>query len=755
MEIDFIGWYENSHGYKPFPWQVRLAEQIAAGEPPEYVSAPTSAGKTAIIAVWQWATENGYNVAKRLIYIVDRRLIVDSVTDYAESLGCHVVKMRGGTTVDDSWMMDPLEPRVIVSTVDQAGSRLLWRGYGVSAKVAPIHAALIGNDALIVLDEAHISTPFLITLQAVQKLRMNSDPPWHVVAMTATPGREVSSLTLDEADYVHPVLRKRLESRKLARLVSVEKSGFVTQLVREAKALQLACNGVVGVICNYAEQARKVFNRLDGEKVLLTGRVRPADKGRILNKYLPRMECGSRENRKPLFVVATQAIEVGADLDFDALVTQSAPIDSLRQRFGRLDRLGELEESLAVIVHKKLLSDDECPVYGKKLLNGTYAWLKRAQTKNGKLKGVDFGISVMDTTIASQPPPLRAPVEVRPFTAVNLRQLRQTEPPVRVDIAPWLHGESRDDISVSVVWRADLGKDENRWAEIVGAAPPVMDEAMPCPVYTVRKWLRNRPALADSQIVSGEQINPGNFLVVPVDYGGYDEWGWDANSHTPVEDIGNQTGAKVRLIGADENTNVQEALDRLGIKITNPVATPYAAGLVISSLNRRTKDKAVDLETHLVEVGKVAEELSANDTVRKAAYAHDLGKSDPRFQVMLGAQDIPLAKSAHPSPWAAKVALEWSGLPKDWRHEIASLAMLPSDASELLRYLVATHHGYARTILPVGGDPALWSNAGGPRWGNMTEKLNQEHGAWELAYMEALVRLADWKQSQQEQRDGI
>ena len=147
----FVDWYEQRHGYEPFPWQVRLAELVAAGTPPPSIAVPTGAGKTAIIAVWHWATGQGLPVPTRLIYVVDRRLIVDSVTAYAERLGCQVVKMRGGVTIDSSWMMAPNRPTVIVSTVDQAGSRLLWRGFGVSPATAPIHAALIGYPVYVTL----------------------------------------------------------------------------------------------------------------------------------------------------------------------------------------------------------------------------------------------------------------------------------------------------------------------------------------------------------------------------------------------------------------------------------------------------------------------------------------------------------------------------------------------------------------------------------------------------------------------------
>ena len=64
--------------------------------------------------------------------------------------------MRGGMYRDNGWADEPNQPLVCVSTVDQTGSRLLFRGYvQVGPSSRPVHAGLIGTDSLIIVYEAH------------------------------------------------------------------------------------------------------------------------------------------------------------------------------------------------------------------------------------------------------------------------------------------------------------------------------------------------------------------------------------------------------------------------------------------------------------------------------------------------------------------------------------------------------------------------------------------------------------------------
>lgn len=109
-----------------------------------------------------------------------------------------------------------------------------------------------------------------------------------------------------------------------------------------------------------------------------------------------------------------------------------------------------------------------------------------------------------------------------------------------------------------------------------------------------------------------------------------------------------------------------------------------------------------------------------------------------------------LAKSgAH----EVRVSRMLSGLPRGWRHEVASLAARP-DMPPLVRYLVGTHHGHGRPWLPASPDTELWRAARGPEWPALVAKMRADYGYWGLAYLEALVRLADWARSAEGQAEA-
>ncbi len=232
----FEEFYKAVYGYEPFPWQERLAKRVCEGDWPRAIALPTAAGKTACIDIALFALACGAKGApRRIFFVVDRRIVVDQAKLHADDLSdllrlakagilkdtadalrdiaysgwrtlsekereeirpLDVYALRGGMYRETAWTRSPLQPTVIASTVDQVGSRLLFRGYGVSDSMKPIHAALVGNDALILLDEAHCAKPFDQTMQAVEnyrKWKVPNEPlaPFRFVSMTATPTQEL------------------------------------------------------------------------------------------------------------------------------------------------------------------------------------------------------------------------------------------------------------------------------------------------------------------------------------------------------------------------------------------------------------------------------------------------------------------------------------------------------------------------------------------------------------------------------------
>lgn len=585
----FAEFYEKVHGYPPFPWQERLAERVCGGkEWPRAIALPTAAGKTACIDIAVFALACGAKLAaRRIFFVVDRRIVVDQAHDHAEKLACildradegilrtvadslrdraqpgwlnlsaadrlrilqkrweilredeseeekkdpkrrqkllgnltaderewwdvrplDVYALRGGMYRETAWARSPLQPTVVASTVDQVGSRLLFRGYGVSDSMKPVHAALVGNDSLILLDEAHCAKPFQQTAEAVEKYRAwnDSPAPFRFVSITATPTAGGEVMRDEDDDRAHPVLGKRIKAKKPAKLVVAEKAKgkkFTAELVKELKkqAEELAEEGFacVGVIVNRVKTARELKAKLGDDAVLLTGRMRPLDRDRLFEEKLKPL-LSNAVGTPPKFVIGTQCLEVGADFDFHALVTECASLDALRQRFGRLNRVARREEAKAVIVIRGDQTDDttDDPIYGASL-GETWKWLK-ARAKGDEF---DFGVAaVREMTDGVDLTPLNAPALDAPVLfPAHLDCWVQTHPIPCPDPDPsvFLHGPKQaGQPDVQVVFRDDLGPDESKWAEVVALVPPSSSEAVAVPIGVFKRWLAGEEEIADT-----------------------------------------------------------------------------------------------------------------------------------------------------------------------------------------------------------------------------------------------------------------
>ena len=68
------------------------------------------------------------------------------------------------------------------------GSRLLFSGYRVGFKGRPLHAGFLGQDVLLVHDEAHLEPAFQVLLNAMEREqeRCREFRTFRVMALTAT-----------------------------------------------------------------------------------------------------------------------------------------------------------------------------------------------------------------------------------------------------------------------------------------------------------------------------------------------------------------------------------------------------------------------------------------------------------------------------------------------------------------------------------------------------------------------------------------
>lgn len=553
---------ENFHaltGNAPFGWQARLFhDHFLNDDIPAILDLPTGLGKTSVMAVWYLALKAGADLPRRLAYVVDRRAVVDQATTIADEIKdksgdemLRVSTLRGQHVDNRAWLVDPAAPAIIVGTVDMIGSRLLFSGYGVSRKMRPYHAGLLGTDTLVVLDESHLVPPFERLLEAIEdgggtfSPHVEADrkvvPRFKLLSLSATGRARLGGMfQLEEADLEDAIIERRLAAKKG---LIIEASDNKLELDLAENAWSLSGEGSKAVRClvycnsrEVAEKTKASIEKLakiekiaiDTELFVGARRVKERVDAAETLAALGFLAGSDVTLERPAFLIATSAGEVGVDLDADHMVCDLVPWERMVQRLGRVNRRGDGDARI-VVLHKgepKLKKPDE-PRPDE--LRAMIAWRSGVllSTLFASERGIDVSPGALrelklraendpelgeQIAAATTPEPLRpaltrALVDAWSMTSLDLHTGRP-------DVGPWLRGWiDEDEPQTSVVWRTYLpvriegeGVSAKEVEEFFEAAPPHASEELKTETWRVTDWLTARAsALSKSKRLQSER----------------------------------------------------------------------------------------------------------------------------------------------------------------------------------------------------------------------------------------------------------
>lgn len=870
--LDFPKAFKALTGSPPFPWQAALYAEFAAGRIPALANIPTGLGKTAVIAVWLCAlAQHPDRVPRRLAYVVNRRTVVDQTTTevdkwrrnleaagirsllaslYAVPLPAGddqplaISTLRGQFADNRAWSADPARPAVIVGTVDMIGSRLLFNGYGSGFKTRPHHAGFLGQDTLVVHDEAHLEPAFQHLLETVAtRQKIDRDlRPLRVLALSATNrSNDEDAHSLTQADHDHPTVHQRTHAAKIPTLHSItdEKKELADKLT-ELALTHRASGRAILVFARHLDVVQRVAAALEKDKVQpapikLIGPLRSFERDRLIydpvfQRFLPLSSRVSIPEPMPtgtVYLIATSAGEVGVNLSADDLICDLSTFDSMAQRLGRVNRFGALPDSTIDIVYPASFDkkDPLCPARERTLE------LFRQLEAQGTASPAALGdLPIADRLTAFSPPPDILPATDILFDAWSLTTIRSSLPG-RPPVTDYLHGVADwEPPETQVAWRAEVKlidtpelQELNPPADLLADYPlrphellrdrserileQIKKLAQRPEIAALSAWLVDddgdfeTTTLAELAKLDAKRAGDrlGNrTLLLPPSAGGLNKDGSLDGNAPPTsggtEDISGvppnresqlqrlrirADGSLSSLIISDGFRLIRPPIDLIpgedeadALVPNNDESAQSRAGRYwywlesqhqIGGANLHQAKESVLLATHRADVERLAtaiiDKLQLSPDLRRAvilaARHHDAGKNRTAWQKSIGNSTpaVPLAKAGR--DLRPRITGE------HYRHEFGSLLdvatdpeflVLPDDEKDLVLHLIAAHHGRARphfpsdeTTDPVAALAAVQAvSAAVPL---RFSRLQSRFGRWGLAYLESILRAADYAAS--------
>lgn len=802
IELPRQTWFREQFGWltshPPYLWQIEAFEALVQNQIPSALALPTGSGKTSLMPIWLLALiyqqKSGKTfLPRRLVWVINRRAVVDQATEIAELIaqkfaapceirgildsisvtgGLGVSTLRGEHEDNQEWSDDPSKPAIIVGTVDMVGSRLLFAGYGLSNRQRAQDAALLGNDVLLVNDEAQLSPAFARLIRLIEQARQNAEFPLMKPFYTTH-----ISATLDQSSKANSVFQFDMDSESSEQFQNIYRAKkslrllLVNRADKTSKIVDLAVRGaasrtivIVDTPTNVRRIAAFIRKEANTERVLtMTGTMRGFERDALANEPLfSHFTSPDVIATEKVWLVCTSAGESGVDMSCDLMITDFAPAERLIQRFGRLNRFGETTGE-AVFVYSNEETEGE-------LGTATLAYLK-------KLSG-----DISCRTISKNPPPPEAcssrprlaRLHQRDLQLLSYTSVRHSANKPKVDA--FLHGEEAELPYAEVAWRAELNylhqasqDDVETWLDVVRVRS---HEKLREHTNIVRDSITSntgdipilvRAANGDVARYSKEQALQNALVILPVGCLGLSSGMLAIENDNAVYDVWNdqygmrflRQGDKYVHLGGNVFTEDQfeQVLNERGMRrrVTIPVGEDRDTELIYVE-TRPQKAKSVGdifLDDHLIAVERNVRKLTLAlgiptdfvELVARAASLHDTGKAHPNWKLAFGnSGERHIAKLAMGKRTVNQRIL--SGL----RHEFVSLLESVNEKPLVLQ-TIASHHKWGRPCFPQRGYDRRRSNEENRNCALEQMRhfvsLQKQFGIWGLAYFEAILRAAD------------
>ena len=349
--------------------------------------APTGSGKTEAALCWIYANQSKN---ARLFYLLPYTASINAMVIRLQSIfGKDIVTALHSKTLDFFFEQLEEEESNHLKNADLARSmKSLSKELFYPVKVTTPHQvlknALMGKgwemslfdyqNACFIIDEFHAYDALMTGLMLATIRWLKREFNAKIFFMSATIPNFLLEIIVEKIFNGDKTILKQPNPKfesdrkildKKRHRVFCEKGKKLTSRLDQIIQL-LSEGGSVLIIANNVKTSQDLFENIDfdGSKCLLHSGFNKRDRNRIEKSI-----TNKDKSKRPQLLVATQAVEVSLDIDYDFAFIENAPIDALIQRFGRVNRAGK-KGIASIYLFEEIIGNT--PFYDDEILKETW-----------------------------------------------------------------------------------------------------------------------------------------------------------------------------------------------------------------------------------------------------------------------------------------------------------------------------------------------------------------------------------------------